>query len=165
MNMRAMLPGLLALAAAAAPAQDADGLRNWYNDPFFQISSALPDCPLPAGPFVDERERQAQAHHRAEKGTSCWLAGACQRQSAYAYDEDIAAAIRDAVRERDPFPASTLWVTVQGRVVYIEGCAAPGTDVRTLESFVRSLPHVEQAIAAIRTDPAEAPPYRLRRPR
>jgi len=30
-----------------------------------------------------------QAHRRAEKGTTCWLAHECERPNAYAYDPDI----------------------------------------------------------------------------
>jgi hypothetical protein len=155
---------LLLIAACAAPcqAQSGDTLRNWFDDPFFQITSAMADCPLPAGPFVDERERRVQAHRRAEKGTTCWLAKECERPNAYAYDRDIAAAFRAAVRERQPFPNTTLWVTVQGRVVYIEGCAAQGAAAAQLEAFARSLPHVQQAIAIVRTDPSAPAPYRLR---
>jgi hypothetical protein len=163
----AELRPLLLIAACVAPcqAQSGDTLRNWFDDPFFQISSAIADCPLPAGPFVDERERRVQAHRRAEKGTTCWLAQdkACERPNAYAYDQDIAAAFRAALRERQPFPHTTLWVTVQGRVVYIEGCAAQRRATAELEAFARSLPHVQQAMAIVRTDPSAAAPYRLRR--
>ena len=156
-------PGLLfAIAAAASPVLGADDLRNWFNDPFFRISAAIPDCPLPAGPFVDERDKRVQAHRRAEKGTTCWLAKECDRPNAYAYDQDIAAAFKAAVRERHPFPETSLWVTVQGRVVYIEGCAEQASQAAEIEAFARSLPHVQQAIAILRTDRSARPPYKLR---
>ena len=158
---RACALPLAALAASASALAD-DGLRNWFGDPFFQITAALPDCPLPAGPFTDESDRRVQAHHRAEKGTTCWLAKECERPNAYAYDRDIAEAIKAALRERNPFAATTLWVTVQGRVVYIEGCAAAESVAMELESFVRSVPHVQQAIAIVRTDATARPPYRVR---
>jgi len=153
---------LFAIAAAASPVLGADDLRNWFNDPFFRISAAIPDCPLPAGPFVDESDKRVQAHRRAEKGTTCWLAKECDRPNAYAYDQDIAAAFKAAVRERHPFPGTSLWVTVQGRVVYIEGCAGQASQAAEIEAFARSLPHVQQAIAILRTDPSARPPYKLR---
>src|SRR5215213_9327654 len=94
----------LALSAAlAAGAQAAEELRNWFDDPFFQISSSVPDCPLPAGPFVSEADKRVQAHRRAEKGTTCWLAHECDRPNAYAYDQDIAAAFKAALRNDDRF--------------------------------------------------------------
>lgn len=163
-ELRSLALALGAAGAAPCLAQPADTLRNWFGDPFFQVTSALADCPMPAGPFVDERERRLQAHRRAEKGTTCWLAKECDRPSAYAYDQDIAAAFRAAVRQRRPFPDTTLWVTVQGRVVYIEGCAAHGGAAAQVEAFARSLPHVQQALAILRTDPSVAVPYRLRTP-
>lgn len=150
------------LLAAAGGAWAGDALANWFDDPFFQIASAVPDCPLPAGPFITESERRVQAHHRAERGTTCWLAQACDRPNAYAYDRDIAAAFQAAVVERRPFPDATLWVTVQGRVVYIEGCAADATLAARAEAFARALPNVDRAIAIIRTDASARPPYRRR---
>src|SRR5260221_13668671 len=120
-----MLRPLLLVALAwpvPGPAQTGPERKNWFNDPFFQISNALPACPVPVGPLVTEDERRVQSHHRAEKGTTCWLAGKCERPNFYAYDADIAEAIRSALKTANPFARSTLWVTVQGRVVYIEGC-------------------------------------------
>ena len=157
---------LLALATltAACQALAGDDLANWFDDPFFQISAAIPDCPLPAGPFTTESDRRVQAHRRAEKGTTCWLANECERPNAYAYDPDIASAFQAAVREGNPFPNTTLWVTVQGRVLYIEGCAADEAVVGKLEAFARALPHAQQAIAIVRTDASVRPPYKLRQP-
>jgi hypothetical protein len=161
-------PAVLALLvpAAASAAQDTEPTRNGFDDPFFQIAAAVPDCPPPAGPFVSEAEHRAEAHHRVEKGTSCWLAGECERPNAYAYDRDIAAALRSAL-ERDAawasrLSAASLWVTVQGRVVSFQGCAADAALAPALEAWARGLPHVQQAVAALRTDPAARLPYRAR---
>ena len=155
--------GLWLLAfAAGGQAQAAEALQNWFKDPFFQVTTAIANCPVPAGPYVSETERRVQAHRRAEKGTTCWLAKECDRPNAYAYDQDIAAAFQTAWRERGPARDSTLWVTVQGRVLYIEGCAAEPSAVAAVEAFARALPHVQQAIALVRTDPSARPPYRVR---
>jgi len=151
-------------AGLAAAARSAEELRNWFDDPFFQISSSVPDCPVPAGPFVSEADKRVQAHRRAEKGTTCWLAGECDRPNAYAYDRDIAEAFRKAVDGGNRLTGTSLWVTVQGRVLYIEGCALQNSSVAALETLARSLPHVQQAIAIVRTDPAARPPYKLRSP-
>jgi len=153
-------------AALAAAAGSAEELRNWFDDQFFQISSSVPGCPVPAGPFVSEGDKRVQAHRRAEKGTTCWLAGECDRPNAYAYDRDIADAFRQvaAGAGAEPLRDTTLWVTVQGRVVYIEGCALQNSSVAAVEALARSLPHVQQAIAIVRTDPAAPPPYKLRSP-
>ena len=153
---------LLVAAARTFPAQAGEELQNWFNDPFFQISASLADCPLPAGPFVTESDKRVQAHHRAEKGTTCWLAKECDRPNAYAYDQDIASAFQAALPHGNPFPDTTLWVTVQGRVLYIEGCAREESVVAEVEAFARALPYVQQAVAIVRTDPLSRPPYRLR---
>ena len=153
---------LMALAVSGANADEI--VRNWFDDPFFQISSSLADCPVPAGPFVSEADKRVQAHRRAEKGTTCWLAGACDRPNAYAYDRDIAEAFRKAAAGADRWAGTTLWVTVQGRVLYIEGCALQNSSLAAVEALARSLPHVQQAIAIVRTDPTSPPPYKLRSP-
>ena len=153
--------GLLGPAGAEPVTDD---LQNWFNDPFFRISAGVRDCPVPAGPFVSESDRRVQAHRRAEKGTTCWLAHECDRPNAYAYDQDIAAAFKAALRNDDRFAATSLWVTVQGRVVYIEGCVARAAQEAELEAFARSLPHVQQALAIVRSDASARPPYRLRHP-
>jgi len=159
-------PRLLALVIATATccAHAGEDLQNWFNDPFFQISASIPNCPLPAGPFTTESDRRIQAHRRAEKGTTCWLAKECDRPNAYVYDQDIASAFQAAVRDSSPFPNTTLWVTVQGRVLYIEGCATNEAVAAKLEAFARSIPNVQQAIAIIRTDPSFRAPYKLRHP-
>lgn len=155
----------LVLAGAAGPpglAQDCGALRNWFDDPFFQVSSEVAGCPVPLGPLATEAERRLQSHHRAEKGTSCWLAGRCERPNYYEYDRDIAARFQAAARERPRLWAgSTVWVTVQGRVVFMEGCASrPGTAAE-LETFARTLPQVQQAFAMLRTDAQATPPYKV----
>ena len=163
--MKHPLRRLLALAALTATglASADDALENRFDDPFFPITAALPDCPLPAGPFITESEWREQAHRRIEKGTTCWLAGACERSNAYTYDRGIAAAFQAAMKDnQNLFPDTTLWVTVQGRAVYVEGCATRASVAAEVEAFARSLPHVVQAVATLRTDPAAPAPYRLR---
>lgn len=150
---------LVALLALPAFAED-DGLRNWFDDPFFQASADIAGCPLPAGPFTDEAGRREQSHRRAEKGTTCWLAGECDRPKAYAYDREIAQRLQVLLPQR--FPATSLWVTVQGRVVYVEGCTdRPGLE-REIEALVRGVEGVQQAIAILREDAMGRVPYRIR---
>jgi hypothetical protein len=161
--MRGYLPAFLLFATFASPcqAQTDSELQNWFHDPFFQISGAIPDCPMPAGPFTTEVQRTAEAHHRAERGTTCWLEGKCDRPSSYDYDQDIASAFKNALSADNPFKDSTLWVTVQGRVVFIEGCADDHSLTAKLEKFAMTLPFVEVAVAKIRYDPSAQPPYTI----
>jgi hypothetical protein len=159
--MKRLFAGIVlsAVLASRCAAED-ETLRNWFNDPFFQISSAVPACPTPLGPYATAREKLANAHHRGERGTTCWLVGKCDRPTSYHYDQDIAKAFREKLAENNPFAGSTtLWVTVQGRVVYIEGCGVDNGVSREVEKYVMALPYVEIAVAHVRTDPASPPPY------
>lgn len=151
----------LAWLLAAATAAVAQELRNWFNDPFVQLAAQASDCPAPAGPFVTEQDRLAQSHRRAEKGTTAWLAGEAERPKAYAYDQDIARSLLDAFQRSSRFSGSSLWATVQGRVVYIEGCVTTESGAAALEAMVRSLPQVQQAIVIVRTDPSACVPYKV----
>jgi hypothetical protein len=161
MQLRLLVP-VLAVVALVGRAHGSTELQNWFNDPFFQISAAVPNCPLPSGPFIDEENKRVQSHRRAEKGTACWLAKECERPNAYAYDHEIATAIRKTLATPNPFAETSLWLTVQGRVVYIEGCVSRESQIAELEAFVRAVPYVQQAIAIVRTDPKSRPPYTLR---
>lgn len=161
MHLATAIAGSLALAAAAGVT--AEELRNWFDDPFFPVASAIPRCPEPAGPRVTEAERRVQAHSRVEKGTSCWLAKEedCERSNAYAYDKEIASEIRNALAGNRLLDRSSLWVTVQGRVVYVEGCVRTTTDAKAIENLIRGLPHVRRAMAIVTTTPGGKPPYRV----
>jgi hypothetical protein len=150
-------PGAAQAAAAEEP-------RNWFDDPFLQVSAAVPECPPPAGPFITEAERRIQSHHRAERGTTCWLAGRCDRPNFYAYDADIGRALEAAWRRAPAVADSTLWITVQGRTVFIEGCVRDPAAASTLEAYARAIPEVQQAIAIVYAGPPARAPYRLRAP-
>ena len=164
MRYGALLAALLAIECAITRAEE---VRNWFDDPFFQVTSALPGCPEPVGPRVTAAERQAQSHRRAEKGTTCWLAKEedCQRASAFSYDRDIATGVRAAIQAEPSLAGSSLWVTVQGRVVYVEGCVTAEAQATTVEALVRGQPNVQQAIAIVRSEPGAKPPYKSFPPR
>ena len=158
--MRSLLFTLLLIACANSGLAQELARRNWFNDPFFQISSAIPHCLVPAGPFITEEEKRAQTHHRAERGTTCWLSGQCDKPNYYAYDADIAQALQSAFQGQPVLKHTTLWVTVQGRVVYIEGCAQNAAIAKTLESLARKAPHVQQAVVSLYSSASSRLPYK-----
>jgi hypothetical protein len=145
--------------AAAVGAQPDDERTNRFSDPFFQISAVLADCAEPVGPRITAQEQRVQSHHRAERGTTCWLSGLCDRPNAYAYDPGIADEIRRTWPAESPLTRSTLWVTVQARTVYFEGCVPQAEIAEQLERYARSIPQVLQAIALVSTPAAPRPPY------
>jgi hypothetical protein len=149
----------LALALLVAGAALADGgvLRNWFDDPFFQLADSLPGCPVPLGPLVTESEMKAESHARAERGTSCWLSGACSEPNAYMYDARIARYIREHVTVQG---AASVWITVQRRFVLIEGCVERGEQASELASRLKDVPDVERVLVDVMTDVQGTPPYR-----
>lgn len=152
--MNALLVALL-LAGAADEA-----VLNRFNDPFEAVSADIPGCPEPRGPRVTAAEARVQAHHRAERGTSCWLRGECREPNAFRYDAAIAGTLRDRLKANPALHPSSLWFTVQGRVVYLEGCVAQPAQAAALEQAARAVPDVVQALALVRVSAGGALPYR-----
>jgi len=149
------------LAQGNAPASaESAALRNWFDDPFFPVRAALADCPVPLGPLTNGDERRTQTHTRSERGTRCWQEGRCRLPNSYLYDPEIAAAVRARFAQTKTYRDASLWVTVQRRIVWIEGCVAPGYRAGALERLVRDVPDVELVVVNVRKGPRGAIPYR-----
>lgn len=149
------------MLAAHGHAQPAAERRNWFDDPFFQLSARAADCPEPAGPRLTEAERRMQSHSRAERGTTCWLTGNCERPNAYQYDQDIARTLQAGSGDDALTAGTSLWVTVQRRIVFIDGCVPDEALVAKLEAWAWRAPHVERVIVAVRSRRDQRPPYQL----
>jgi hypothetical protein len=152
-------------SAADLPPHQNDTPRNWFNDPFFQVAHGIATCPVPAGPLLTDAERHVQSHHRAERGTSCWLSGRCDQASAYAHDADIARDLQSRWQATPRFDAASLWVTVQHGVVFIEGCVPPSIGAAEIEAFVKVDARVQQAVAIVHSDLTAKPAYKVLAPR
>lgn len=152
----AMCPGVHAQTATAAQAQ----VKNWYNDPFFALSSAVSACPVPLGPLMSRAEAEDDAHYRVERGTTCWLAHKCSKPNSYLYDVDIAAAVRRQFQGDASLANTSLWITVQRRFVYAEGCAPASFDRAALQRRLEAIPDVEQVFVRVVADPHGALPYK-----
>ena len=141
-------------------------LKNWFDDPFIQVRHAVSDCPLPLGPMTTEDEARKESHWRAERGTSCWLAGQCTKTNSYAYDADISKSVAAHFATDPAFARSTLWLTFQRRFVWVEGCTAdPAITDKSLEEFVKVEPDVERVIVNLirvgGVNSAAKPPYAI----
>jgi hypothetical protein len=161
------LLGTLMLATAVSAtslAAAATDRRNWFDDPFFALSSDIPGCPLPLGPLVTETEALAQTHHRLERGTRCHLEGRCRHPSSFDYDREIAADIRVNAKRIAPRP-STLWILVQGRRVWAYGCVAATYRRGDIERAIRRIADVELAMEEVRVGARGSVPYTLAAPR
>lgn len=152
---------LLAILLLSLPAQAADvALKNWFNDPFLQVRSAMPACPMPLGPLVTEADMRKESHWRTERGNSCWVAGKCKRPNSYLYDADIGRDLTRRFAASHDFQKASLWLTVQRRFVWVEGCAAHAVSLAALERFIAATPDVERVIINVTSNPAK-PGYPL----
>ncbi|VTU18692.1 putative periplasmic or secreted lipoprotein [Variovorax sp. PBS-H4] len=135
---------LLAIACAAASAGPEK--KNWFDDPFFQVSSGARGCPVPEGPLYTAEERRSQMHARLERGTSCWLEGRCKDSNAFRYDIAIAPQVQAALSAVPGVRSASVWAVVQRRWVYLQGCVPSRTLARRLEKAARAVPDVELVV-------------------
>jgi hypothetical protein len=122
-------------------------LKNHYNDPFIQVTTGIPACPQPRGPFMTAQDARAEAHPRIERGTTCFRAGKCSEPNSYRYDARIAtaaqAAVTRAVQNNPTLGQSSVWLTMQRRFVFVHGCVARQADAARWERLLKSVPEVE----------------------
>ena len=165
MKSRQMTLGLVALGLACAGAHAGDGPRlNRGNDPFFAVSHALDRCPEPLGPLETESEWLGESHWRVERGNSCWWEGRCRLSNGYLYDKEIAEAVKRRLANIEPAThwkeKTTLWLMLQRRFIYVQGCVAPGFDKKAFLAELAKTADVERVIDDMMDDPAGRPPYR-----
>lgn len=157
---------LVAGASVALTAHGAEGdaRTNFFDDPFFQVSSGLKTCPVPLGPLYTASEARSQMHSRLERGTSCWLAGRCKDSNAYRYDKAIAPEVRKTLEAVPGVRRSSVWVTVQRRWIYLQGCVPTRELARRLEQAAKAMPDVETVVPDLTIGTHDKPPYPLAAP-
>jgi hypothetical protein len=70
--------------------------KNFYNDPFLQVTNALKNCPAPETPRLTEEEIRTESHARAERGTRCYAEGRCRLPNSYLYDQEIIPRVKNS---------------------------------------------------------------------
>ena len=143
----------------ATPEDTPEPLRNWFHDPYFAVRSGVWACPVPRGPLGTEADMRRETHSRAERGTSCWLAGRCEKPNAYLYDQAIGDAVRERFAASDALKDASLWITVQRRIVWVEGCVSPATDDQAVEHVLDGIKDAERVLVNVTHDPRARPPY------
>jgi hypothetical protein len=144
-----LAPGLgpgSASAQAPAPA-------NPFGDPFLQVTGAIAACPVPQPTRYTEEQVRAEAHQRAERGTSCYRAGRCRLPNAYLYDREIIPRVKLAVEADGRFADSSLWVEGQARWVWLRGCVRSPDQVQALEALVRHIDDVDAVVNQLQVLP------------
>jgi hypothetical protein len=154
-----------ALAAAVHASAGGEELTNYFNDPFAQITSGLPGCPVPRGPLVTRSEIRTEAHSRAERGTRCYLSGACRLPNSYLYDKDIAGRMRQHILYDGRFTGTSVWVLVQRRWVILQGCVRTKAESAALAVLAREVDDVEAVVDELMIGTRGTPKYRTELPR
>ena len=119
---------------------------NYFNDPFVQVTSALPTCPQQEGPRITEAQMRAESHYRVERGTSCFQSGRCRLPNAYLYDKEIIPRVQKAILADGRFADTSVWVEGQRRWVWLKGCVRKAEQATALEQLVRQMDDVEAVI-------------------
>ena len=154
---------LAAFASHASYAEDAR--QNRGNDPFFQISHAVADCPTPLGPYLTEKEWLPQVHYRVEDGNSCWWEGRCRLSNSYKYDQEIAQTVQRRLayinRSTGWREGTTLWLVLQRRFIRVQGCVSPAFDKKKFLLELGKTADVDRVIDQTTANPTTGPlPYR-----
>lgn len=127
------LPNAFAQGQAAQPPAPR---TNAFNDPFLQVTSAMPGCPVPEGPLYTEAEVRELAHVRSQHGGSCHRVGRCRLPNSYLYDAEIIPRVQRYVREEGRFDDTSVWVLGERRLVTLMGCVQSAEQARALEKAV-----------------------------
>jgi hypothetical protein len=160
----AALPVLaICLLALPALAQD-QPLRNPFNDPFLQITSGLPGCPVPEEPLYTQQEFRQLEHERSQRGVSCWLAGRCRLPNGYLYDAEIIPRVKRAIEARGGYENTAVWALGQRRRVWLRGCVSSAAQGAEIEAIVRHLDDVEDVQNELMVGTRGTPPYNVRLP-
>jgi len=132
------IPAVAILAALTSNAVGlADEPRTYRLDPFVQATSAFAACPAAKPPDLTEHEMRVQAHERAERGTSCCLAGTCECGGAYKRDPEINERVAAAITGDPRFRDTSIWVTTTRKFVTLQGCVRSSAQKRALEVLVK----------------------------
>lgn len=157
-----MKPRLLLLAtvllAAAAAAQER---RNAFDDPFLQVTSALPGCPAPRPPGFTEEEIRKEEHVRAQHGTSCYHSGRCRLPNSYLYDKEIIPRVKQYIERDGRFDDTSVWVLGERRIVTLMGCVRTPRQAVEMEKAVLLVDDVMGVVNQLMVGTRGRPPYPL----
>lgn len=117
----AMVSSLAFAQAAGSPAPRSHR-TNAFNDPFVQVTSAIPQCPVPEGPLYTEAEVRELAHVRSQHGGSCHRVGRCRLPNSYLYDAEIIPRVLRYIQQDGCFDDTSVWVLGERRLVTRKGC-------------------------------------------
>ena len=133
---------VLGVVAAVDPLAGAEEPRTYQLDPFTQATAGYAGCPEAKPPVLTEQEMRVSAHQRAERGTSCCLAGTCECGGAYKRDPEINDRVAAAIKADSRFAKTSVWVTTTRKFVTLQGCVRNAAQKKALERLVKRQPDV-----------------------
>jgi BON domain len=119
---------------------DDEVLTNHFNDPFLQVTDAVPTCEKQVGPRISIAQMRAESRCRAERGTGCFRL----------YDAEIIPRVKQAILADGRFANTSIAVEGQRRWVWLRGCVASEAQIAALEQLVRNIDDVEAVIAQLK---------------
>ena len=131
-----------AIIAAISSSAGAQELRTYQLDPFTQATGGFGACPEAKPPILTEQEMRVSAHERAERGTSCCLAGTCECGGAYKRDPEINERVATAIKADARFANTSVWVITTRKFVTLQGCVRSPAQKQALERLVKRQPDV-----------------------
>lgn len=158
----------LAVLPLAVPAQDMlnrpQAQGNPFNDPFLQVTSALPGCPVPEGPVFTPEQVRAEAHVRAQHGGSCFLSGRCRLPNSYLYDREIIPRVASFLQQDGRFNNTSVWLLGERRLVTLRGCVQTGEQAKAMEQAVMRVDDVMGVVNELSVGSRARPKYRVAPP-
>ena len=139
MNSRAAVAIAMVCLASRV---DGETPQSYLLDPFAQATSGDERCPAAKPPILDEQQMRSQAHSRAERGTSCCLAGTCECGGPYKHDAEINDRVVEAIRDDKRFRDTAVWVTTTRGFVSLQGCVRSPAQKDALGRTVKRQPGV-----------------------
>lgn len=162
MRIKPVVSLILFTLSLAAQVFAQEELVNPFGDPFMQLTSWLPACPVPSEPVYSPSELQRLAHERSQRGVSCWLAGRCRLSNGYLYDREIMPRVNLAISASGRFGDTSIWALGERRFIWLKGCVRSEEQARQIEQLVRGLDDVEGVYLELMTGTAGVAPYRTR---
>jgi hypothetical protein len=159
--IRTIIAATCSLALFSAHAQER---KNFFDDPFVQVTSAIAGCPVPEEPGETQAELAALAHVRAQHGTSCYLSGRCRLPNSYLYDKEIIPRVAQFIRLDGRFDNTSVWVLGERRLVTLMGCVQSREQAVEMEKAVALVDDVMGVINQLMVGTREEPRYKVSRP-
>jgi len=150
---------LICLLLLPLPSQ-AQERSNFFDDPFMQVTSSMPGCPVPEGPLKTQAEVRAEAHVRSQHGGSCYRSGRCRLPNSYLYDKEIIPRAVLYLRQDGRFDNTSVWLLGERRLVTLMGCVQTRQQAEAMEKAVLLVDDVMGVVNHLMVGTEGKPPYR-----